>query len=259
MAGDSDQLAEPRRAWIKIADSTLGLDGIAGSSGEASWDLRLREAARPLLHLSPSCLYKAPLPKTKPESPVPYARISGEVTIGDRSYILDRWPGMLGHNWGAEHAWTWVWLGGAGFSEDPQAWIDIVMGRVKVGGKVTPWVANGAISTAGERHRLGGLLRRGVSADPVPGKARLVLPGEGGVKARIEIEAEKKITAAWNYGGPDGHLHDVLNSSMAELEVEFSVGPGKEHRLTTDHGGTYELGLPERQDWLEAEPYRDLW
>ena len=131
---EHDQLSEPRNSWIKIADSTFGIDGIAGSSGDASWDLRLREAARPLLHLSPC-----------------------------------------------------------------------------------------------------------------------------GVKARIEIEAEKKITAAWNYGGRDGHLHDVLNCSMAELEVQFTVGSGKKHSLTTDHGGTYELGLPERQDWLGVEPYPDLW
>ncbi|MGK2931605.1 MAG: hypothetical protein ACSLFD_02305 [Solirubrobacterales bacterium] len=259
LTADSDQLSELRNSWIKISDSVFGLDLIEGSSGEASWCLRLREAARPLEHLSPPWLYRAPLPKTKPESPVPFARISGEVTIGDRTYVLDRWPGMLGHNWGAEHAWTWVWLSGAGFDEDPDAWIDVVMGRVKVAGKITPWVANGAISLDGKRHRLGGMMRRGVHADPEPGHARFVLPGEAGVKATIETTARKEITAAWNYSGPDGHLHDVLNCSMAALEVGFTDGSGTTSSLTTDHGGTYELGLPDRQDWLEVEPYPDLW
>lgn len=256
---DSDQLTEPPRAWIKIADSVFGIDGIKGSSGEASWELRLTEAARPLEHLSPPWLYKAPLPKTKPESPVPFARVSGEVAFGDRTYQLERWPGMLGHNWGAEHAWTWVWLSGAGFDEDHQAWIDVVMGRVKVAGRITPWVANGAISLGGERHRLGGMLRRGISADPQPGRARMVLPGEGGVEAVIETAARREVTAAWNYSGPDGHIHDVLNCSMAGLGVSFTDGTGAVRTLTTDHGGTYELGLPERQDWLEVEPYPDLW
>ena len=46
---------------------------------------------------------------------------------------------------------------------------------------------------------------------------------------------------------------------MAELKVDFTDGSGKPRTLTTDHGGTYELGLPDRQDWLEVEPYPDLW
>ncbi len=256
---DRNQLSQPNAGWIEIADSTFGSSRIEGSSGGASWSIRVGEAARPLEHLSPSWLYRAPLPKTKPESPVPFARLSGEVTVGDRTYVLDHWPGMLGHNWGAEHAWTWIWLSGAGFREDPEAWIDVVMGRVKVAGRITPWVANGAISTEGERHRLGGMLRRGVSADSEPGRARLVLPGQGGVEAVVETTAKREITAAWNYSGPDGHLHDVLNSSMAELEVAFTDDSGTVHTLTTNHGGTYELGLPERQEWLEVEPYPDRW
>lgn len=256
---DHDHLSEPPDGWIRIGDSTFGEHLIEGSSGKASWKIRVEEAARPLEHLSPSWLYRAPLPKTKPESPVPFARLSGEVTVGDRQIDLDRWPGMLGHNWGAEHAWTWVWLSGAGFEEDPDAWIDIAMGRVKIAGRLTPWVANGAISIGGERHRLGGMFRRGVSADPVPGRASLVLPGEGGVRATIDTSAPREITAAWSYSGPDGHLHDVLNCSMAELKVDFTGGDGPARTITSGHGGTYELGLPDRQDWLEVEPYPDRW
>lgn len=256
---DRGQLSAPADGWIKVADSTFGPNRIEGSSGEARWSLRVSEAARPLQHLSPPWLYRAPLPKTKPESPVPFARLSGEVTFGDRKYDLDRWPGMLGHNWGAEHTWTWIWLSGAGFREDDQAWIDVATGRVRLGGRLTPWVANGAISIGGERHRLGGLLRRGVDADPVPGHATMVLPGERGCRAEVSTSADRSITTAWNYSGPDGHLHDVLNCSMADLEVNFTDGEGRTGRLTSAHGGTYELGLPDRQDWLEVEPYPDLW
>ena len=254
-----DQLSEPANDWIRIGESSFGRNRIEGSSGEASWSLKVSEAARPLQHLSPPWLYHAPFPKTKPESPVPFARLSGEVTVGERKYELENWPGMLGHNWGAEHAWTWVWLSGAGFREDPEAWIDVVMGRIRVAGRLTPWVANGAISIGGERHRLGGMLRRGVVAAPEPGRARFVLPGEGGVEAMVKTKAPRRITAAWNYGSPDGDVHDVLNCSMAELQVGFTDGGGAVRTLTTDHGGTYELGLPERQSWIAVEPYPDLW
>jgi hypothetical protein len=256
---DAPDLSAPDAGWIRIGDSTFSETRIEGSSGQASWSIRVEDAARPLRHLPRPFLYKTPLPKTKPESPVPFGRFSGTVDIGDRHYELDRWPGMLGHNWGAEHAWTWVWLNGAGFREEPEAWIDVVMGRLMVAGRPTPWVVNGAISLDGERHRLGGPFRRGVQANPVPGSATLVLPGEGGLRAEVEILAPHGSTVAWNYGGPDGHLHDVLNCSMAELTIGLTTGNAPTRTLSTDHGGTYELGLPDRQEWLEVEPYPDLW
>lgn len=256
---EASGLSAPPVDWIQIGESTLGESRIEGTSGEASWSIRIEDATRPLRHLSKPFLYRTPLPKTKPESPVPLGRFSGTVDIGDRYYDLDKWPGMLGHNWGAEHAWTWVWLNGAGFEEDSEAWIDMVMGRIKVAGRITPWVVNGVISFGGERHRLGGMFRRGVHADPVPGSATFVLPGEDGLRVEVETKAPRDSTAAWNYGGPDGHIHDVLNCSTAEISLAITTSNGPTRTLKADHGGTYELGLPERQDWLEVEPYPDLW
>ena len=32
-----------------------------------------------------------------------------------RRLRLDRWRGTVGHNWGTEHADSWVWLHAAGF------------------------------------------------------------------------------------------------------------------------------------------------
>ncbi len=36
------------------------------------------------------------------------------VTIDGERIELDAWPGMVGHNWGAEHAERWIWIHGAG-------------------------------------------------------------------------------------------------------------------------------------------------
>ena len=75
---------------------------------------------------------------------------------------LRDWPGMVGHNWGAEHAERWIWLHGVGFGEEPEAWLDVAIGRLRVAGRMTPWVANGALSLEGQRHRIGGLGARGL-------------------------------------------------------------------------------------------------
>lgn len=251
-------LASPHDRWISIGSSSMGPDRIVGEAGDARWSLRVTDAVPGLHHLERDWLYRTGIPKTKPESPAPFARFGGEIEVGDRKYTLDRWPGMLGHNWGSEHAWTWVWLSGAGFEEDPDAWIDLAMGRVKIGGRVTPWVVNGAIAVDGERHRVGGMLRRGAQIVALPGKTMMSLPAAGG--SRIELEARAPIGAsvAWHYGSPDGHIHDVLNCSLAPLEIKFTDGDGS-RTLTTNHGGTYELGLPERQDGLKPVPHPDQW
>ena len=75
--------------------------------------------------------------------------------------MLDGWPGMAGHNWGAQHAETWLWLHGIAFAGAAGAWLDLAVGRVRVAGRTTPWIANGALELDGRRHVLGGLRARG--------------------------------------------------------------------------------------------------
>jgi len=251
-------LAAPHDRWISIGSSSMGPDNIVGEAGNARWSIRVTDAESGLHHLERNWLYRTAIPKTKPESPAPFARFEGHIEVGDRKYTLDSWPGMLGHNWGTEHAWTWVWISGAGFDQDPDAWVDLAMGRVKIAGRVTPWVVNGAISIDGERHRIGGMMRRGSEVVALPGKAMMSLRGEGKTKIELEAKAPREASVVWQYGSPDGHIHDVINCSLAKLEIGFSNGDGA-RTLSTGHGGTYELGLPDRQDWIKPQSIPDEW
>ena len=67
------------------------------------------------------------------------------------------WRATVGHNWGAEHAERWVWLHAAGFEDEPDAWLELAIARVRIGGALSPWIANGAVAVGGRRFRLGGL------------------------------------------------------------------------------------------------------
>ena len=82
----------------------------------ASWDLTFSGDAEPCKYLPADWLYEAPLPKTKFVAPVPDARFDGRLEIDGEEIELDGWPGMIGHNWGSEHAERWVWLEGTGFA-----------------------------------------------------------------------------------------------------------------------------------------------
>jgi hypothetical protein len=225
-------------AFIRIGDSEFADGRVRGSALDASWDLTFEHPEPELRHLPRGWMYKAPVPRTKLTSPFPAARFSGRVAFGDRTVELDSWPGMVGHNWGAEHAERWIWLHGV---FEPGACLDVALGRVKVGPALTPWIANGALSIDGERRRVRGLARVDESAHGGTIKA-------GGL--RIEVAAPQVVS--WIYADPSGGEHRSTNCSIAAIDL--TVGA---RTLRTQHGGAWELGTREAPIGVDVQPYPD--
>jgi hypothetical protein len=230
--------------WLAIGGARFSPTAISGSAAagglSATWDLTVADAAPPLRHLP---VYNAPLPRTKLESPAPSARFSGAVEAGATRLELDGWPGMIGHNWGSQHAERWLWLHGICFGGAPGAWLDVAVGRVRIGPLTTPWIANGALHVDGRRRTL----RGPADVDARPGAATV---GVG--DTRIHVTAPLERTIAWVYADPPGGEHHSLNCSVAALEL---TAGGR--RLATAHGGVYELGIRERDHGVRIAPYPD--
>jgi len=259
----SDELSVPAGGWIAIGDSRfaaklaeghVAIDGAAPlaaeggtpRSGEARWSLRIESEQPELRHLKQGWLYKAPLPRTKLTSPAPLARFNGEIVLegpSSRTIELRDWRGMVGHNWGTEHAERWIWLHGIDFEEDRSAWIDVAVGRVLVAKRMTPWMASGAIGLDGRRLRLGGLGARGVKVAESPARCTLTLPGENGLLVEAHVDVPGESAAGWRYADPDGGEHDVVNCSVASLTLNARPHGGAATTLHTAHGGAYELGM----------------
>ncbi|HEU4975543.1 MAG TPA: hypothetical protein VFT50_10680 [Baekduia sp.] len=238
---------------LHVGHSSFAADGVHGGVGErASWDLAWEGDEPPLSHLPAAWMYRARLPRTKLESPRPAVRVSGVAHMGDAMLELDGWPGMVGHNWGTQHAERWIWLHGALFEGAPEAWLDLSLGRVRLGGATTPWVANGALSVDGERLRLGGLRRR-VAVKAGPRHVELVIPGQLRLTARSPLER----TVVWRYADPDGSEHHVANCSIAPLELVVQGGRGAGRTLRTAHGGAYEHGAREAPAEPAVQPFGD--
>lgn len=241
----TEELSAPGDAWIAIGASRLG-DGYAeGECAGARWSLRMEAREPELRHLPSGWMYRAPLPRTKLTSPSPSVRFEGTFTLPDgRALELDGWRGMVGHNWGAEHAERWIWLHGVGFAQDEDAWLDVALGRIKVAGRLTPWVANGALGLAGERYRIGGLGARGLRVEESTEGCVLSMPGPKGLRMDAKVEVPEASSAGWRYADPDGGEHEVANCSVARVELDVALpGAGTARRLTSAHGGAYELGM----------------
>jgi hypothetical protein len=281
----TDALSVPADGWIAVGDAILGPERAEGTCGEARWSLRIASGEPELRHLPHAFLYRTPLPRTKLTSPAPATRLEGKIEIpgpATRIIDIDGWHGMVGHNWGSEHAERWIWLHGIDFQETTAgdhgtteadgagsaggtgsaggasgAWLDVAIGRILVAGRPTPWVANGALSLDGERHRLGGLAARGLLVAETPERCRLSLPGPGGLMVQTHVRTPPGTHAGWRYADPDGGEHDVSNCSIAALTLVVQR-PGLPSRtLRTAHGGAYELGMRERDHGIPIAPFSD--
>jgi len=254
------ELSVPEGGWIAVGECSIGPRACQGAVGEglaASWDLRFEPEAEPCHYLPAEWLYEAPLPRTKFVAPVPLTRFAGKLEVDGETIELDGWPGMIGHNWGTEHAERWVWLEGTGFEDAPDAYFDAGAARVKLGSRTSPWIPSGMLRLDGEEHRLGGLgAIRSAQIEEQPSVCSFLLPGRDLV-VRGRVSAPQKDFVGWVYADPKGPEHNTVNCSVADLELTVERPGMPPRQLTLPAGGAYELGMRETDHGIPVQPYPD--
>jgi hypothetical protein len=257
----ASELSVPEGYWIKVDGAEVGPGRASGTvdtdAVKASWELTFSGDAEPCKYLPSDRLYETRLPKTKFVAPYPDARFDGRLEIGDETIELSSWPGMIGHNWGTEHAERWVWLEGTGFEGSPDTYFDAGAARIKLGPWTTPWVPAGMLMLEGVPHRLGGFGQiRDAAIEESPGACSFVLPGKD-IVVRGKVSAPKKDFVGWVYADPKGPEHHTINCSVSDLEltVERPVLPPLQ--LSLPGGAAYELGMRETDHGIPIQPYPD--
>ncbi len=246
---------------VRLGDNEFAPGRVRGSapspSLDASWELEFSGDQDPVWHFPQRWMYRAPLPRTKVLSPYPSVTFSGRLSAGERTVEVDGWPGTVGHNWGSEHAHRAIWLHGANFAGHPEAWLDVAIGRVKLGPLVTPWVANGVLHCEGRRHRLGGPRHlRATNIQEDHERCRFTLAGDG-ITVRGQARAPREHFVAWTYAQPSGQERQTINCSIADLELEL-LAPGRPPlALEVRQGAAYELQMAERYPAIPLQPFAD--
>jgi hypothetical protein len=255
------ELSAPQGAYIRVGGAVLEPGRARGeihtSELQASWDLSFADSGKAFHHLPYERLYAAPLPRTKFLSPYPSARFDGLVTVDDERIELADWPGMIGHNWGAEHAERWVWIQGADLGGEQGSYLDVAAGRIKVGPVTTPWIANGMLHIDGSEHRLGGFDRvLSTKLGEQPTSCRFQLSGKD-VKLRGRVSSKPRNFVAWVYADPKGPEHNTLNCSIADLELEVERRGREPQRLELRGGAAYEIGMRQTDHGIPVQRYPD--
>jgi hypothetical protein len=255
-------LSAPDGAFIRIGDATLAPGAAAGSIAtpelSAAWDLRFNDGAEALHHLPAERLYNSKLPKTKFLSPYPASSFDGSVTVAGERIDISAWPGMIGHNWGTEHAERWVWLQAPNLGGREGDFIDVAAGRIKIGPWTTPWVANGQIVLDGEALRIGGFLNTyGTEFREKPSSCEFVLPGkEVRVRGRVEAPAVKDVVG-WVYADPKGPEHHTLNCSISNMSLEVERPGHSSTQVEVSEVAAYEFGSRDFDHGIAIQPYPD--
>jgi hypothetical protein len=251
----------PPGGYVRIGESAFEpghATGAARTDGcDASWDLRMEATAPLFRHLPSDWMYRRRLPRTKTESPAPAATFEGSVEVDGRTIAVDGWLGMMGHNWGAQHAERWVWLHGIGFDGHSGSWFDAAVGRVKLGPATTPWIGNGCLHLDGTSYRLGGLERaRTTEVEENVEHCEVRLPGDG-VTVVVDVGSDPSNFVAWRYADPDGGEHTTTNCSIAYMTLVAHLERDRVVELGTGHGATYELGAREAPSGIAVQPFPD--
>jgi hypothetical protein len=154
-----DTAARGWRDTVPLAEATFdppsaaGLQvsplGASGAVGPARLELRFVPCSEPLSILPRTWLERG-FPRSKLLTPVPAMKVAGWLDLPDGRWLLDGWDGMLGHNWGREHAWEYAW-GQCIFPGG--AMVEGFTARVRVAGIVTPRLSALVVREGGREHR----------------------------------------------------------------------------------------------------------
>ncbi len=217
----------------------------------AHWDLAVTGGRAPLRPLRPAVLYRAPLPRTKLVASVPDGQVTGVLEVGGQPVGVSGWRGTVGHNWGSEHADSWVWLHAAGFGAAPDGWLELVLARIRVGRVRSPWTAFGALSLGADRMPLGGLGRPSrVDAHPGWLVASVRAPG---ARLQVSVTTGDDDAVVVRYGDPSGGSRVVRHAARAAVDLAVRRPGGPELILSSSHAA-YEYGTSQGLPGAAPQP-----
>ena len=220
----------------------------------AGWDLAITGEQQALRPLRPGVLYRAPLPRTKLEASVPDGFVTGMLDIDGHGVGVSGWRGTVGHNWGSEHADSWVWLHAADFGAAPGGWLELVLARIRIGRARSPWTAMGALSLGGRRIPLGGLGRR-PRVEAHPGRLTASVPSPG-TRLQLSVTTRDQDAVAVSYADPQGGTRAVRHAALATVELTVHRRDGRELTLSSSCAA-YEYGTAGDRHGIVPQPLPD--
>ncbi len=253
-----------------VAECTLGESGVdltfggcvlrpdhsTGAVGEGdgriAWDLRWdRAGQRASFGFPARWMYERAFPKSKTYTSCPTTSLRGTLSLGDETWALHGWPGMLGHNWGRTHNPRYQWAqcsmfrptAGGDLLED--TFFEGFSARVAMGPLLTPWLTGAVVRVRGEDLAFNHLLGL-FNPSARPGRFAWSLESRRGRRRlRWTVAAAPEDFVGLRYFDPGGRENQCLNSKIADCRLELWKREGRgwvpEADLTGSQSCAYEV------------------
>ena len=256
-------VSAPEGTYIRIGDSTFEDGRVAGSGEDRAARrlmgavVRLRARTRSSTCRATGCTARRCRRRSCSARTRTRASTASSAP-GEREVAVDGWRGMVGHNWGTQHAERWIWLHGAGFEGADDVWLDAAIGRIKLGLVTTPWIANGTLYVgrrAPSPRRPGeGALDAG---DREPDAVRLPAAGRRRDRQRARRVRQEELRRLGVRGPrrPRAQHGQLLDRGHDADAHRRRASPTASYALRG--GAAYELGMREKDHGMPLQPFPD--
>lgn len=217
----------PRELDVELPALSLSRTRARGEVGDVSFDLALDNPGPPFVHFPSERMYTGPFPSNKQVSPMPDLRARGEARVGDRRWTVDGWRGLLGHNWGRAHAFTYAWGHCCVWDDAEDLVFEGESGRVRAGSVLLPTTTLLLVRHRGETHALNRVRHLATNRGSFSFR-RWRFSGSGATLAvRGELWAETSDLVGLRYENPDGATTYCLNSKLASARLSITPRGGR--------------------------------
>lgn len=221
--------------------SNHALEGSASHGGHRlAWQLQYSGGGDSLL-LLPEKLYRTALPKAKALVSRPNVQFTGSFTVDSETFEITGWPGSENHNWGRQHTDEYAWGQVAGFDDHPDAFLECITARVRLGPFRSPWMTVACLRLGAETlhfNRISTALRASASYRYFDWQ---FATRQDGHQLSVRMQAPPGHFTALTYYNPPGSSKTCLNSKLAACQVTLTRAGEAPITLHSAHRGAFEI------------------
>lgn len=196
-----------------------------GKMRDLAFDLALEDRSAPFYQVPIARMYDNRVSTFKVVSLMPDLRARGEVRVGDRTWNVDGWRGLLGHNWGQHHTWAYAWGHCNVWDQD----IDLVFegntGRSRIGPVLLPSTL-AFVRYGGETHALNHFTELFRNRGSMTFRRWKFAASGPTLSLKGEVWAETEDMVGLHYENPDGAMTYCLNSKLASARIAIEPRGG---------------------------------
>jgi hypothetical protein len=229
---------------MDVGGAHLDSQSLAGSTANErhsiQWNLSYRGYQPPLL-LLPSKNYRGKFPAAKALVGLPFACYDGSLQVEGEPVPVEGWIGSQNHNWGSRHTDQYAWGQVAGFEDTPDAFLECVTARLKIGPFWTPWLTN-LVLRIGEREYALNSIPQALRAR---GRCEYFTWSFASRNSQVAIQgviqAERDQFVGLKYENPPGGFKTCLNTKIARCQITLQEAGKSPQVLSTESRAAFEI------------------